>query len=60
MNLLNRAAVRRFALDYARRNRTHPFSRVSEDFMEQVEAALRASIQARIDRHPSKGKTLLS
>jgi hypothetical protein len=58
--VINRDYVKRWALDYARTNRgTHPFNRVSESFLNMIEAATKAAIRDRIDRHPSRGKTLM-
>ena len=57
-NLLNRAAVRRFALDYAKLTRSHKFERVSEGFLIRCQIELRNFVVDRINRHPSKGKTL--
>ena len=56
--VINRDYVKRWALDYARTNRSHPFDRVSEKFLNMIEAQTKAAIRYRIDRHPSKGKTL--
>jgi hypothetical protein len=50
--------VRKWALDYARTNRAHPFTRVSEQFLNMIEAAVKNAIIERIRRHPSRGKTL--
>ena len=58
-HVINIDYVKRWALDYARTNRAHPFSRVSEQFLNAIEAATKAAIRDRIDRHPSKGKTLM-
>jgi Uri superfamily endonuclease len=57
--VINRDYVKRWALDYARTNRSHPFTRVSEQFLNAIEAATKAAIRDKIDRAPSKGKTLL-
>jgi hypothetical protein len=51
--------VRRLALSYAKLKRIHPFNRVSEDFLIAVEIAALATMKDRIERHPSKGKTLM-
>lgn len=56
--VINRAYVREWALDYAHTNRSHPFNRVSEEFLNAVEASTKAFIRNRIDRSPSKGVTL--
>lgn len=56
--VINRAYVKTWALDYARTNRAHPFTRVSDDFLNAVEAATKSFIRHRIDSAPSKGVTL--
>jgi hypothetical protein len=56
--VINRAYVKQWALDYARSNRSHPFTRVSAEFLDAIESATKAAIRDRILRHPSKGKTL--
>jgi hypothetical protein len=56
--VINRAYVKSWALDYASTNRSHKFTRVSEEFLNAVEHATKAVIRDRIDRHPSKGTTL--
>ncbi len=57
LGLINRAAVKRFALRAAS-GRTHQFTRVSDEFLDAVEALLLHCIQQRVKGHPSKGKTL--
>ena len=57
--LISPARVRRAALSYAKLKRIHPFTRVSEDFLAAVEIAALATMKDRINRHPSKGKTLM-
>ena len=57
--VINRQYVKDWALDYAATNRAHPFTRVSNQFLNAIEAATKAAIRDRIDRAPSKGKTLL-
>lgn len=56
--VINRDYVKRWALDYARTNRAHPFSRVSEQFLNAIEMSTKAAIRMRIDTAPSRGKTL--
>lgn len=56
---LNRARVKRTALELAAATRAHKFSRVGTTFLERIEARTRAAIVEEIKRHPSKGKTLL-
>jgi hypothetical protein len=50
--------VRQLALEYAARTRAHGFTRVSKKFFEAVEINARNFIKDRINRHPSRGKTL--
>jgi len=58
--LINRAAVRDKALALAAKERAHTWTRVSEDFLQEVnDAALRA-IVSHVARMPSKGKTDMS
>lgn len=57
--VINRAYVRRWALDYAKYKRPFVgFGYVSEDFLNAVEAATKAFIRDRVERHPTRGKTL--
>ena len=57
-SVINRAYVKRWALDYASTNRSQPFTRVSDDFLNAVEANTKAFIRDRINRAPSRGVTL--
>lgn len=57
-SLLNRAALRRFALDHWADTRAHKKTRVSQEFFDRCEAAVRAHVRCEIQRGPSKGKTL--
>jgi len=57
--LLNVAQVKKYALAYSKNHRSGLFTRVSAEFIDKVEAELKVLIQARIHRHPSKGKTLI-
>ena len=56
---LNRARVRRTALEIARQTRAQKFNRVGLSFLQRLEARLRAAIADEVRSHPSKGKTLL-
>lgn len=58
MSLLNKSKVKALTLEVARKSRTHEFTRVSENWFTELEAALRSEIQKKIARAPSKGKTL--
>ncbi len=57
--LLHPSKVRQYALDFARRERFHSFTAVSVEFLQRIEAQLRAIIQDEIKRHPSRGKRLV-
>jgi hypothetical protein len=50
--------VKRIALEYARAKRAYPFKRVSQSFLNAVEANARAFILYRVEKHPSRGVTL--
>jgi hypothetical protein len=59
--VINRDYVRRWALDYCR-DHDMPSKRkkvrVSEQFLNMIEASTKSAIIARIESHTSKGKTL--
>lgn len=57
IGLINRVGVKRAALR-ATTSRAHEFTRVSDEFLDAVEASLLRCIQQRVQAHPSKGKTL--
>jgi hypothetical protein len=59
MALINKAHVKKFALDYAKAQRGERFERVSAQFLEEVNAAVINTIRSKVQRHPSKGKTLM-
>ena len=54
---LNRAKVKELALAISR-NTGRPFTRVSGEFLEQVNARVAEHVAAKIHSAPSKGKTL--
>ncbi len=56
--LINRAAVRRLALEIATDTGRGRFTYVSADFMAELNGHVRAWIAGRIHRAPSIGKTL--
>lgn len=58
--LVKPSLIRRFMLDYASRNRHHPFSRVSALAIDYLEGKLREECRKLVDRQPSKGKTITS
>lgn len=62
-SLLNKARVRKYALDKASEHRrmadgTPRFSRVGKDFFEQVEACVRNCVESKVRAMPSAGRTL--
>jgi len=56
--LVNRAGIRRFLLDEAKRTRTHRFERVAPGVYGQLEAALREQCRRIVRSQPSAGKTI--
>lgn len=56
--LLNKSAVREYALAQSRNLRDGRFTRVSSEFLDELEGHVRAAIAARVHRAPSVGKTL--
>ena len=57
--LINQKHVKDFTLHQAKALRPfHPFTRVSRDFMERIDAAVRRAVVNEIKSHPSKGSTL--
>jgi hypothetical protein len=56
--LINRAAVRRHALDCADKMRYHTFDRVSEEWLDSIESDLKLRIAKQVTNLPSKGKTI--
>lgn len=53
-----RNCVKRIALNYARSTRYHKFNRVGESFLAAVESNAINFIKNRVEKHPSRGKTL--
>lgn len=58
MSLLNRSAVKRAAVNLSDIHRNGKFTRVSEEFVQKAEAALKVWMVGYISRHPSIGKTI--
>lgn len=58
MSLLNKSKVRAYTLDLAKKLRSHEFTRVGESWIVELESVVRSEIQKKINRAPSKGKTL--
>lgn len=59
MALINISNVKRRALDYSHRMRAGKFTRVSKDFLEEIDRLVDRTIQTKVHSHPSKGKTLM-
>jgi hypothetical protein len=56
---INRAAFKRHMLARAKELRpSHPFTRVSEETIDQFERQIRLAIDSFIRSHPAKGTTL--
>jgi hypothetical protein len=58
MSLINRAAVKKRVLEYAKQTRAHTWTQVSKSSLDRVERATEAAIRAVVNAAPSKGKTL--
>lgn len=58
-NFICVSKCKKFAIDFAKHNRSQKFTRVSEEFLISCEVALKSHIESRIKSHPSKGKTLM-
>lgn len=58
-SLINSKAVKALALQASLDNRNGRFTRVGKSFLEQVAAEVAVLVRAKVQRHPSKGKTLL-
>jgi hypothetical protein len=56
--LINKARVRQLALDYAKKTRAHEWTRVSQEFLDRIEAQTAEAIRREINRAPSVGSTL--
>jgi hypothetical protein len=57
-HVINRDYCRRWALDYAATRRHHNFKRVSEQWLDQLEARVKHWMADSIKRLPSRGKTI--
>ncbi len=58
MNLINKKAVKTYALQVSQDTRGGKFTRVSQDFLGRIDAKLRNLISQEIHSHPSVGVTL--
>jgi hypothetical protein len=57
--LVRPAAIRRYALERAPALRFHKFTRVSKELVSWADGLLRARIDAVIQQHSTRGKTIL-
>lgn len=55
---INRARIKRFALEVAPVLRAQPFSRVSDAWLDEIDATVRNEIIRKIKAAPSRGVTL--
>jgi hypothetical protein len=55
---INRAAIKKLALDYAKANRAGRFTRVGKEFFERINSKVRNLVTSEVQSHPSIGKTL--
>lgn len=59
MKYINAKAVRELALHLAAAHRPFsPFTRVSEQFLQRIDAKVRALVLTEVNSHPSVGRTL--
>lgn len=56
--LINKKAVKNYALEFAKENRGDKFTRVGNSFIIYLELKLKEAIQRAVFEHPSIGKTL--
>lgn len=56
--LLNKKACRELALRWAKRRTGCNFTRVSQKYLDDIEAKVRLLIQRSVDSHRSVGKTI--
>ena len=57
-SLINRATVETLALDLSEKMRRGKFTRVSKEFLDEIEAQVRSMVVSRVHRAPGVGKTL--
>ena len=57
-NVTNKSKVKKYMLEFAKANRAHEFTRVSQETCDKVEAAARSAARSIATSAPSKGKTL--
>ena len=59
MSLLNKTNIRKRALQYSKEIRNGKFTRVSAEFISDLERVVDRTINSKVHTHPSKGKTLM-
>lgn len=59
MSLVNKARVRNRALQYSKEMRGGKFTRVSAEFIADIERLVDRTIHSKVHMHPSKGKTIM-
>ena len=59
MPLLNLTNTKRKALHYSQTMRSGKFTRVSKEFLDELERMVGRAIQNKVHMHSSKGKTLM-
>lgn len=59
MSLLNKTNIKRRALQYSQEMRNGKFTRISAEFIADIERLVDRTIHSKVHTHPSKGKTLL-
>lgn len=59
MSLLNKTNIKKRALQYSNEMRNGKFTRVSAEFVADLERLVDRTIHSKVHMHPSKGKTLM-
>lgn len=57
-DLINKSAVKALALETSKQKRAGKFTRVSQKFLDDINLAVRLTVENRVMRHPSIGVTL--
>ena len=58
MRATSPTAIKKIAMEYAKTSRFHKFTQVSKSFTDDAEAFMIAWIKNRVNKQPSKGKTI--
>lgn len=56
--LINKSAVKALALETSKQKRNGKFTRVSQSFLDDINLAVRLTVESRVMRHPGLGVTL--